>query len=112
MHLLLHTTLACQLEETIAGVGHLAEARVLDVISWAPDQNAQESFPPGEMDTAQDGAGREFHCREERLCRSLPELPGRGNFPPRWAGPGTLIRWGDDRPDDQERLGGCAVILV
>ncbi|HHY96187.1 MAG TPA: cobalamin B12-binding domain-containing protein, partial [Firmicutes bacterium] len=46
------------LTETIAGVRQLAEARVLDVISIGPDQNAQESFfRPGEMDPHQDGAG-------------------------------------------------------
>jgi methylmalonyl-CoA mutase cobalamin-binding subunit len=46
------------LEATIDGVGRLAEAKVLDVISLAPDQNAQASFfRPNDMDPSQDGAG-------------------------------------------------------
>ncbi len=46
------------LEETLDGVRRIAEAGVLDVISIAPDQNAQESFfRPEEMDPALDGAG-------------------------------------------------------
>ncbi|MEW5932495.1 MAG: cobalamin B12-binding domain-containing protein [Bacillota bacterium] len=46
------------LEATIEGARRLAEARVLDVISIGPDQNAQESFfRPHEMDPRQDGAG-------------------------------------------------------
>ncbi len=39
------------LEDTIAGVRDIAEARAVDVISIGPDQNAQESFfRPEEMD--------------------------------------------------------------
>lgn len=46
------------LEATISGVRELAEARLLEVISLGPDQNAQESFfRPREMDPRQDGAG-------------------------------------------------------
>ncbi len=46
------------LEETVAGAKAIAEARILDVISIGPDQNAQEHFfHPDRMDHAQDGAG-------------------------------------------------------
>jgi len=46
------------LEATVEGARRLAEARILDVISIGPDQNAQESFfRPHEMDPRQDGAG-------------------------------------------------------
>ncbi len=46
------------LEDTIEGVRRIAEAKVLDVISLGPDQNAQESFfRPEEMDPALDGSG-------------------------------------------------------
>ena len=46
------------LEETVNGVAQLAAAKVLDIISIGPDQNAQESFfRPAEMDPKQEGAG-------------------------------------------------------
>ena len=46
------------LEETIRGVGEIAEARALDVLSIAPDQNAQEFFfRPESMRPELDGAG-------------------------------------------------------
>jgi methylmalonyl-CoA mutase cobalamin-binding subunit len=46
------------LEDTIKGVKEIAEAKVLDVISIAPDQNTQESFfRPEEMKEELTGAG-------------------------------------------------------
>lgn len=46
------------LADTLDGVRRIAESGVLEVISIAPDQNAQESFfRPEEMDPALDGAG-------------------------------------------------------
>ena len=52
-----HFGLPC-LEATTDGVTRLAQAKVLDVISLAPDQNAQASFfRPNDMDPSQDGAG-------------------------------------------------------
>jgi hypothetical protein len=52
-----HFGLPC-LEDTIQGVQTIAKSGTLDVISIAPDQNAQESFfRPEEMDRAMDGAG-------------------------------------------------------
>lgn len=45
-------------DQAVGGVRRIAESGVLDVISLAPDQNAQESFfRPHEMDSALDGAG-------------------------------------------------------
>ncbi|NLZ43820.1 MAG: cobalamin B12-binding domain-containing protein [Clostridia bacterium] len=85
------------LEETIAGVGRLAEAGVLDVISLGPDQNAQESFfRPEEMDPAQDGAGGVPLRREEDLV-ALYQASRRGNFPLLrcYSGTRDLIRWGE-----------------
>jgi len=46
------------LEETVDGVRKIAQSGTVDVISIAPDQNAQESFfRPGEMDASLNGAG-------------------------------------------------------
>src|SRR5690606_21995165 len=46
------------LERTAEGIRRIAEAGVVDVISLAPDQNAQEHFfRPERMDPSQDGAG-------------------------------------------------------
>lgn len=85
------------LEETIAGVGRLAEAGVLDVISLGPDQNAQESFfRPEEMDPAQDGAGGVPIRREEDLA-AIYRASRRGNFPLLrcYSGTRDLILWGE-----------------
>ncbi|MCK5763757.1 MAG: methionine synthase [Clostridiales bacterium] len=46
------------LEETYEGIKKIAEAKVLDVISIGPDQNAQENFfSPEKMNSELDGAG-------------------------------------------------------
>lgn len=85
------------LEETIAGVGRLAEAGVLDVVSLGPDQNAQESFfRPEEMDPAQDGAGGVPIRREEDLA-AIYRASRRGNFPLLrcYSGTRDLILWGE-----------------
>lgn len=69
------------LEETIDGVRRIAEARVLDVISLGPDQNAQESFfRPEEMDADQDGAGG-VPVRTALDFRRIYEASRCGNFP-------------------------------
>lgn len=69
------------LEDTVDGVRRIAEARVLDVISLGPDQNAQESFfHPEEMDADQDGAGG-VPVRTAGDFRRLYEASRCGNFP-------------------------------
>jgi hypothetical protein len=69
------------LKETVSGARMIAEEGVLDVLSIGPDQNAQESFfRPGEMDTAQDGAGGVPLRRPEDL-EAIYEATRRGNFP-------------------------------
>ncbi len=69
------------LEATVAGIEQLAQARVLDIISLGPDQNAQRCFfRPEEMDPAQDGAGGVPVRRPEDFVR-LYEASRRGNFP-------------------------------
>ena len=69
------------LEETVEGVRKIAEARVVDVISLGPDQNAQESFfRPEEMDPDQDGAGG-VPVRTAGDFRRLYAASRCGNFP-------------------------------
>ncbi|NNG67406.1 cobalamin-dependent protein [Caldanaerobacter subterraneus] len=68
------------LEDTIEGVKRIAEAEVLDVISIAPDQNAQEHFFDRKYDPALDGAGGVPIRKEEDLIR-IYEASRRGNYP-------------------------------
>jgi len=69
------------LADTIGGVARLAESGVLDVISLAPDQNAQQSFfRPAEMDPAQDGAGGVPIRQREHLV-DIYKASRCGNFP-------------------------------
>ena len=83
------------LEETVAGVRMIAQAEVLDVISIAPDQNAQESFfRPEEMDRSLDGAGGVPLRRPEDLQR-LYEASRCGNYPYLriYSGTRDLLKW-------------------
>jgi len=85
------------LEATIAGVRQIAEAEVLDVISIAPDQNAQEYFfRPDQMDRSLDGAGGVPLRREEDL-RRLYQASRCGNFPYLriYSGTQDLLKWAD-----------------
>lgn len=69
------------LQDTIEGVKVIADSRVLDVISLAPDQNAQEHF--FEMEKAErslDGAGG-VPVRTYGDFREIYEASRRGNYP-------------------------------
>ena len=69
------------LEETIQGVEILAESKILDVISIAPDQNAQEYFfLQDKMNKALDGAGG-VPVRTKQDFIKLYEATRRGNYP-------------------------------
>ena len=69
------------LEKTIEGVRKVAEAKVLDVISLGPDQNAQEYFfHPAEMPKDFDGAGG-VPIRSEADLRALKAASQTGNYP-------------------------------
>lgn len=69
------------LEETILGVKKIAEAKVLDVISLGPDQNAQQFFfRPEEMKEEFSGAGGVPLRSYDDLVR-LKEASRTGNFP-------------------------------
>jgi hypothetical protein len=66
---------------TAEGIGQIAEAGVLDVVSLGTDQNAQEHFfRPEEMDPREHGAGGvPVRTREDLLA--LYEASRRGNYP-------------------------------
>ena len=69
------------LEETIEEIKKLADSGLLDVISLAPDQNAQQYFfEPEKMDPAQDGAGG-APIRSVEDFKKLYEATRRGNYP-------------------------------
>jgi hypothetical protein len=85
------------LDDTIAGVRQIAEAKVVDVISIGPDQNAQESFfRPHEMDPALDGAGGVPVRTREDLIR-IYEASRCGNYPLLriYSGTRDLIEWAE-----------------
>jgi hypothetical protein len=85
------------LEETVKGIRIISEAKVLDIISIAPDQNAQEFFfTPEKMRKELDGAGGVPLRKQEDLKR-IKEASMRGNYPLLrcYAGTNNLIKWGE-----------------
>ncbi len=69
------------IEDTIAGIEHIADAGVLDVISLGIDQDAQEKFfHPERQDPRARGAGG-VSVRSPDDYRSLYQASRRGNFP-------------------------------
>ncbi len=85
------------LEATLDGVRKIAESGVLDVISVAPDQNAQECFfRPLEMDPMLDGAGGvPVRCADH--LRKIYEASRCGNSPLLriYSGTRDLINWAE-----------------
>ncbi|MBI2844541.1 MAG: cobalamin B12-binding domain-containing protein [Armatimonadetes bacterium] len=82
---------------TVEGVRKIAEAGVLDVISVAPDQNAQESFfRSDEMDAAMDGAGG-APIRTAEDLKELYSATRTGNQPLLriYSGTRDLIKWAE-----------------
>jgi len=68
-------------EETLKGIEEIAESRVLDVISIAPDQNTQEFFfEPHKMKSDLDGAGG-VPLRSKEDFIKLYESSRKGNYP-------------------------------
>lgn len=85
------------MEETITGARRIAEAGVLDVLSLAPDQNAQEHFfRPSEMDPAQSGAGG-VPVRTPDDLRAIYEATRTGNHPlvRCYSGTRDLLQWAE-----------------
>lgn len=69
------------MEETISAIEQIAEAKVLDIISVAPDQNAQEFFFDQEnMDDNLSGAGG-VPIRTKEDLQALYNAAQQGNYP-------------------------------
>lgn len=82
------------MEETIAGIREIAEARVLDILSLGTDQDAQENFfHPERQDPARRGAGG-VPVRSAEDFRLLYAASRCGNFPlmRTYAGTDDLLR--------------------
>ncbi|MCU0852485.1 MAG: cobalamin B12-binding domain-containing protein [Thermoplasmata archaeon] len=85
------------LEKTIEGAARIAESGLLDILSIAPDQNAQESFfRTDEMDTKLDGAGG-VPLRTPDDLRAIYSATRRGNHPLLrcYSGTRELVKWGE-----------------
>ena len=85
------------MDDTIEGVRRIAESGAVDILSIAPDQNAQEAFfRPDEMDPALNGAGG-VPVRSAEDLEALREAAQTGNRPLLrcYAGTRDLIKWGD-----------------
>ena len=83
-------------EATVVGVARLADARVMDVISLGPDQNAQEFFfRPEQMDPKEDGAGG-VPVRSPDDLRRIRDAARRGNHPLLrcYSGTQDVLQWG------------------
>lgn len=97
------------MDATIQGVEEIAESGVLDIISLAPDQNAQQSFfRPDEMDRRMDGAGGAPIRSKVDLIR-LREAANHGNRPLLriYSGTRDLIPWAEMSADTIKNAWGA-----
>ena len=85
------------LKETIDGIKKIADAKVVDVLSIATDQNAQEFFfNPEKIDDDLTGAGG-VPVRTEDDMNALYDASQRGNYPRLriYSGTRDLMKWAD-----------------
>jgi hypothetical protein len=85
------------LEQSIAGIEKIAESGQVDIISLAPDQNAQEFFfEPEKMDPGLDGTGG-IPLRSEEELILLWRAAQRGNYPRLriYSGTNNLLKWAE-----------------
>jgi hypothetical protein len=85
------------LEDTIEGARRIAQSGQVDILSLAPDQNAQEAFfRPDEMDTRMDGAGG-VPVRKPEHLRAIYEATRTGNHPLLrcYSGTNDLEKWAE-----------------
>ncbi len=100
-------------KETVEGARKLAEAKVLDILSIAPDQNAQESFfRPVDMDPRFDGAGG-VPLRSPDNLKEIREATRTGNHPLLrcYSGTRDLIRWGEMLEDTIDIAWGAVPLM-
>jgi len=85
------------IQPTVEGIEKIAEARVLDVISLGPDQDAQQNFfHPERQDPKRKGAGG-VPFRTEDDLRALYAATRRGNYPlmRSYSGTADLLRYAE-----------------
>lgn len=85
------------LPKTIEGAKEIAMAKVVDILSLGPDQNAQECFfRPNEMDHKLDGAGG-VPLRKEEDLRAIYNATRCGNYPLLrcYSGTRDLLKWAE-----------------
>jgi len=85
------------LEASIEGIKKIAESEQVDLISLAPDQNAQEYFfEPDKMNRALDGSGG-IPIRTEADLELLWQATQRGNYPRLriYSGTNHLLEWAE-----------------
>lgn len=83
------------LDDTVRGAREIADARVLDVLSIAPDQNAQEFFfHRDRMRPELDGAGG-VKVRSPDDLRAIYDATRTGNYPLLrcYSGTNDLVKW-------------------
>jgi len=100
-------------ERTVEAAGRIAESRQLDVLSIAPDQNAQQFFfRPDEMPGTGHGAGG-VPVRTRGDMRELFDATRRGNHPLLrcYAGTRDLIRWAEMSVDTIHQAWGAVPIF-
>lgn len=100
------------IEDTVTAIEKIADSKVLDVISIAPDQNAQEFFfDQDKMDRRLDSAGG-VPLRTEDDFRRLYEAAQRGNYPllRSYSGTKNIIRFSEMLHDTIDNA-WCAVPL-
>lgn len=84
-----------ELADTVRGARKIAKARVLDIVSIAPDQNAQEFFfDPEAMRPELDGAGG-VKVRSPEDLRAIYKATRTGNHPLLrcYSGTNDLVKW-------------------
>jgi len=85
------------IQPTVEGIEKIAEARVLDVVSLGPDQDAQQNFfHPERQDPKRKGAGG-VPFRTEDDLRALYAATRRGNYPlmRSYSGTADLLRYAE-----------------
>jgi methylmalonyl-CoA mutase cobalamin-binding subunit len=100
-------------ERTAEEAGRIAESRQLDVLSIAPDQNAQQFFfRPAEMPVTGHGAGG-VPVRTQADMKALFEASRRGNHPLLrcYAGTQDLLRWAEMSVETIDQAWGAVPIF-
>jgi hypothetical protein len=97
MPLLRHHFGLPSMKDTVEGIKTISDAEVIDVISIAPDQNAQEFFfRPEQRDPELDGSGG-TPIRSENHLIKISDARRRGNYPYLriYSGTQDLLKWAE-----------------